>query len=216
MAKSGDSTTINIKEPNIMDTKAKAATKSSSSVPIVATTKATKHTKGARVKRGAAILDFILRIIAITAALAATTIMGTTDQTLPFVTQFFQFRASYDELPAFTFFVVANAIVSAYLVLSLPFAIVNIVRPQVVGARLLLLIFDTVMIALTSSAAGAATAIVYLAHNGNSTANWISICQQFNDFCQRISGAVVASFIAAAILMLLVLISAFGLRKHKS
>ncbi|PIA59226.1 hypothetical protein AQUCO_00400243v1 [Aquilegia coerulea] len=215
MAKSGDSTTINIKEANIMDTKAKAAAKSSSSsVPIVATTKVTKHTKGARMKRGAAILDFILRSIAITAALAATTVMGTTDQTLPFFTQFFQFKASYDDLPAFTFFVVANAIASAYLVLSLPFSIVNIVRPVVVGARLLLLIFDTVMIGLTSSAAGAAAAIVYLAHNGNSTANWISICQQFDDFCKRTSGSVVASFIAAAILMLLVVISALGLRKH--
>ncbi|KAF9593627.1 hypothetical protein IFM89_024311 [Coptis chinensis] len=209
MMKSSDSTVISVKETNT-DTKAKAAAKGA---PIVATSKVIKHEKRGW-KRGVAIFDFILRIVAIAAALAAATVMGTTDQTLPFVTQFFQFKASYDDLPAFTFFVVANAIVTAYLVLSLPFSIIGIVRPQIVGARLLLLIFDTVMIAVSSAASAAAASIVYLAHNGNSTANWIAICQQFNDFCQRISGAVVVSFVAAVILMLLVVISALVLRKH--
>ena len=43
------------------------------------------------------------------------------------------------------YFVVANAIASGYLVLSLPFSIVCIVRPHAAGARLALLIFDTVI-----------------------------------------------------------------------
>lgn len=54
-------------------------------------------------KRGLAIMDFVLRLFAIGAALAATITMGTTDQTLPFFTQFFQFQASYDDLPAFSY-----------------------------------------------------------------------------------------------------------------
>ncbi|KAK4482726.1 hypothetical protein RD792_009893 [Penstemon davidsonii] len=140
--------------------------------------------------------------------------MGTTDQTLPFFTQFFQFQASYDDLPAFTFFVVANAIASGYLVLSLPFSIGGIVRPHAAGIKLMLLIFDTLVVALTTAAAAVATAIVYLAHNGNANTNWLAICQQFNDFCQRISGAVVASFIAAIILIFLVVLSAVALRRH--
>ncbi|KAF8397938.1 hypothetical protein HHK36_016864 [Tetracentron sinense] len=206
--KSGDATTINIAETS-GGSKGKAA----AAPTIVATTKATKHA-AAGWKRGIAIFDFILRLFAIAAALAATTTMGTTDQTLPFFTQFFQFQASYDDLPAFTFFVVANAIASGYLVLSLPFSIVSIVRPHAIGARLLLLVFDTVMVSLTTAGAAAAAAIVYLAHNGNASANWIAICQQFDDFCQRISGAVVASFIAAVIFMLLVVLSGLALRKH--
>ncbi|KAG9459027.1 hypothetical protein H6P81_003535 [Aristolochia fimbriata] len=165
-------------------------------------------------KRGLAVFDFILRLSAIAAALGAATAMGTSGETLPFFTQFFQFQATYNDLPTFTFFVVGNAIVSGYLVLSLPFSIVGIVRPTIVGARLLLLIFDTVMVALATASTASATAIVYLAHNGNSSANWIAICQQFNDFCQRISGAVVASSIAAFIFILLVIISAMILRKH--
>ena len=43
------------------------------------------------------------------------------------------------------FFVIAIAIVASYLVLSLPFSIVTIVRPLAVAPRLILLISDTVI-----------------------------------------------------------------------
>ncbi|KAA8544283.1 hypothetical protein F0562_022295 [Nyssa sinensis] len=209
-SKSSGETTINITESRSTKGKAAAAT---APPTIVATTKAIEPQKGGW-KKGVAIFDFILRLCAITAALAAAATMGTTDQTLPFFTQFFQFQASYDDLPAFSFFLIAMAIASGYLVLSLPFSIVCIVRPHAAGPRLLLLIFDTVMVALTIAAASAAAAIVYLAHNGNSNTNWNAICQQFTDFCQRVSGAVVASFVAAVIFMFLIVLSGFALRKH--
>jgi len=54
-------------------------------------------------KKGIAIMDFILRLGAIAAALAAAASMGTSDQSLPFFTQFFQFEASYDSFPAFQY-----------------------------------------------------------------------------------------------------------------
>ena len=91
---SRDETTIPIRESK--------SGKSNYAPTVVATTKATDAAKGGW-KRGVAIFDFILRLCAIAAALAATTTMGTTDQTLPFFTQFFQFQASYDDLPAFSY-----------------------------------------------------------------------------------------------------------------
>nr|GMD56085.1 casparian strip membrane protein 2-like [Ipomoea batatas] len=114
---------------------------------IIATTKATPlhpQVGGGGWRRGVAVLDFILRLCALVAALAAAVTMATSDQSLPFFSQFFQFQASYDDLPAFPYFVVANGIASGYLVLSLPFSIICIVRPHLVGPRLLLFILDTV------------------------------------------------------------------------
>lgn len=55
------------------------------------------------VSRGVAILDFILRVVAITGTLASAIAMGTTDQTLPFFSQFIRFRAKYTDLPSFTY-----------------------------------------------------------------------------------------------------------------
>ncbi|XP_073055277.1 casparian strip membrane protein 3-like [Primulina eburnea] len=210
-SKRAEETAINMPPPESKSTKSK------NHATYTSITKATDPTyvrpAGRGWRRGVAIFDFILRICALVAALVATTTMGTTDQTLPFFTQFFQFQAEYDDFPTFTFFVVANAIASGYLVLSLPFSIVSIVRPHARGVKLLLIIFDTVLVTFTTSAAASAAAIVYLAQNGNSNTNWLAICQQFDDFCQRVSGAVVASFITAVIFIFLVLISAVGLSR---
>jgi len=55
---------------------------------------------------------------------------------------------------------------------------------------------------------------VYLAHSGNLRANWVPICMQFHGFCQRTSGAVVASFLAVLVLLFLVILAAFAIRKR--
>ncbi|XP_060196935.1 casparian strip membrane protein 3-like [Lycium barbarum] len=206
-------TAINVSETESTKQKSSAAA-AAAAATTVATTKAIPHNQKGGWRRGVAIFDFILRLCALVAALAAATTMATSEESLPLFTQFFQFEAGYDDLPALPYFVVANAIASAYLVLSLPFSIVGIVRPHLVGVKLLLSILDTVMVAFTTAAAAAATAIVYLAHYGNPTTQWRAICQQFGDFCQQVSGAVVASFIAAFILILLVVCSAVALRSH--
>ncbi|PQQ12568.1 casparian strip membrane protein 1 [Prunus yedoensis var. nudiflora] len=49
------------------------------------------------------IFNFILRLGATAAALGAAITMGSSEQTLLFSTQFFQFQASYDDLPTFTY-----------------------------------------------------------------------------------------------------------------
>ncbi|KAG6763191.1 hypothetical protein POTOM_033729 [Populus tomentosa] len=222
---SGEATKITIQEPKA-DTKGKDIAGALIAPVIVAAKAAQRPRKGW--KKGAAIFDLVLRLSAIVAGFAATSLMATTDQILPFFTQFFQFHAQYNDLPTFLyayytfllltkakFFVIANAITSGYLVLSLPFSIVCIVRPRAAGPRLLLIILDSVMMGLTTSAASASAAIVYLAHNGNSISNWNAFCQQFNNFCQQVSSAVVASFLAAALLLSLVVLSAIALRKMK-
>ncbi|RLM80639.1 casparian strip membrane protein 3-like [Panicum miliaceum] len=52
------------------------------------------------------------------------------------------------------------------------------------------------------------------AHKGNAKANWFAICQQFDAFCQRISGFLIGSFAAMALLVLLVLLSDAALARR--
>lgn len=168
----------------------------------------------ARVNRGAAVLDFFLRILAIIAVLGSAIAMGTTNETLPIFTQFTRFRAKYNDLPTFTFFVVANSVVSAFLVLSLALSIFHIVRSRAHASRVVLIFLDTAMLALLTAGASAAAAIVYLAHTGNTRANWFAICRQFNSFCERISGSLIGSFGGILILVLLIFLSAVTLSRR--
>lgn len=68
--------------------------------PLIGTS-TTSH--GGGYKKGIAICDFLLRLGAVIAALSAAATMATSDETLPFFTQFFQFEASYDDLPTFQY-----------------------------------------------------------------------------------------------------------------
>lgn len=87
----GDSTTIDVPEGS-------GVYKGKAHVVV-----APGHEKAARMKKGVAIMDFVLRLGALASALAAAAIMGTSDQSLPFFTQFFQFELSYDDMSAFEY-----------------------------------------------------------------------------------------------------------------
>ncbi|KAL5222786.1 hypothetical protein ABZP36_027499 [Zizania latifolia] len=162
------------------------------------------------------LMDFVLRVAAFGPTLAAAISIGTSDERLSVFTNFFQFHARFDDFPAFTFFMVGNAISAGYLVLSLPFSAAGIIRPNAAGAvRFPLLVCDTIMVGLLTAAASAAAAIVYVAHEGNLRANWVPICMQFHGFCQRTSGAVVASFLAVLVLLVLILMAACTIRSRR-
>ncbi|XP_038973710.1 casparian strip membrane protein 1-like [Phoenix dactylifera] len=148
--------------------------------------------------------------------------MGTTDETLPFFAHYYQFHAEFSDLPAlllgsisltwlswltrvcFRFSVVGNAIAAGYLVLPLPFSIISICRPQPIGPWLLLLIFDTVSNGSPDHG--------YCLRSCDK-ANWVAICLHFDEFCQQISAAVVVSFVAVVLFMVLVVMSALAMRK---
>ena len=97
--RSGDSATIDVAEPS-------SAAKGKAAV-LAAPVPANRGWK-----KGTAIIDFVLRLGAITAALAAAATMGTSDENLPFFTQFFQFEASYDDMPTFQYVTTILSIIS--------------------------------------------------------------------------------------------------------
>jgi len=70
------------------------------------------------------------------------------------------------------------------------------------------------MVGMLTAAAAAAAAIVDLAHSGNIRANWVPICMQFHGFCQRTSGAVVATFLGVLVVAVLILMGACAIRRR--
>ncbi|RYR71388.1 hypothetical protein Ahy_A02g005648 [Arachis hypogaea] len=105
------------------------------------------------------------------------------------------------------------ALVGGYLVLSLPFSIVAIIRPHAAAPRLFLIILDSVFLVLATAGAASAASVVYLAHNGNQSSNWLAICNQYSDFCNQTSGAVVSAFIVVLIFMFLIVMSSLAIAK---
>ena len=63
---------------------------------------------------------------------------------------------------------------------------------------------------LVSGGANAAAFMAQLGKNGNSHARWDKICDKFGTFCDHGGGALIASFAA---LVLMLLISAFSILK---
>ncbi|ESQ48888.1 hypothetical protein EUTSA_v10021542mg [Eutrema salsugineum] len=200
-------------ESTIIDVPAESSSAMKGKAPLIGVSRDHATTGSGGYKRGISIFDFLLRLAAIIAASVAAATMFTSDETLPFFTQFLQFQAGYDDLPSFQFFVIAMSMIVGYLVLSLPISVVTIVRPLAAAPRLLLLVLDTAVLAFNTAAGSSAAAIVYLAHNGNQNTNWLPICQQFGDFCQKTSGAVVSSFITVVFFTILVVLSGVALKR---
>ncbi|WCJ21312.1 Casparian strip membrane protein 4 [Euphorbia peplus] len=154
------------------------------------------------------VLHLILRIFAAIGTLASAITMATSSQTLPFSIQFLQFKAQYNDLPTLTFFVIANSVACGYLFLSIsiPLSICHFMRIRSIPkiARIILLIVDMVMLVTVTSGASTAVSTVFLAHEGNSSANWVPICPRFSHFCQRISASVIGSFFSILIFMLII------------
>ncbi|CAN6901889.1 casparian strip membrane protein 6 [Brassica napus] len=166
------------------------------------------------IKKGISTLGFVFRLFAVFGTIGSALAMGTTQESVVSLTQLVLLKAKYSDLPTLMFFVVANAVAGGYLVLSLPVSIFHIISTKAKTSRIILLAIDTVMLALVSCGASAATATVYLAHEGNTTANWPPICQQFDGFCERISGSLIGSFCAVILLMLVVINSGISLSRH--
>ncbi|XVF43144.1 hypothetical protein PTKIN_Ptkin02bG0016900 [Pterospermum kingtungense] len=93
---------------------------------------------------GVAMLEFTLRIFAVGGTLGSAMAMGTTQETVPLFPQAILLNAEYSDLPMFKFFVVANSVACAYLVLSLPLSFYHIFRRGAKRSRIILVMFDTV------------------------------------------------------------------------
>ncbi|CAN6361807.1 unnamed protein product [Urochloa humidicola] len=115
------------------------------------------------------------------------------------------FTTKFRDIPAFVYFVIANAIAGAYNLLVL------IIRRLILRRRMASLVLhmvDMVIMALLATGATTAASMAELGKNGNLHARWNPICDRFGSFCSRGGIAIVSSFIGVALMLALNLLSA--------
>ncbi|XVF26316.1 hypothetical protein REPUB_Repub14bG0005800 [Reevesia pubescens] len=161
-----------------------------------------------------------LRLLALLATAAATLVMVLNKQTKTFVVATIgttplnlTLTAKFQHTPAFVFFVIANGLVSIH---NLVMIMVDLLGSKFdyKGLRFAMIaILDMLNVALVSGGANAAAFMAELGKNGNSHARWDKICDKFGTFCDRGGGALIASFVALALMLIISAISILKLLK---
>ncbi|CAK9167432.1 unnamed protein product [Ilex paraguariensis] len=156
----------------------------------------------------------MLRLLAFSATASAALVMALNKQTKTFVVATIgntplkaTLTAKFQHTPAFVFFVIVNGMASLHSLLMLA---VDFIGPKydIIGLRFLVIaILDMLNVALLSGGASAAAFMGQLGKNGNSHARWNKICDKFDTFCDHGGGAMIASFIGLALLMIITAIS---------
>lgn len=162
----------------------------------------------------------VLRVLAFLASLAAAVVMAANKQKKTFVVATIgttpieaTLTAKFQHTPAFIFFVIANAMVSLHNLLML---IVEVIGHKFdkKGLRFSIVpILDMMNVALISGGASAALFMGQLGRDGNSHARWSKICDKFGTYCNRGSGAMVASFLGLLLMITINFITISKLRK---
>ncbi|GMI73177.1 CASP-like protein 1B1 [Hibiscus trionum] len=155
-----------------------------------------------------------LRLLAFLAAAAATLVMALNKQTKTFVVATIgttplklSLTAKFNHTPAFVFFVIANGLVSIHNLVMIMLDLLG-GNFDYKGFRFpMVAILDMLNVALVSGGANAAAFMAELGKNGNSHARWDKICDKFGEYCDRGGGALIASFLALAFMLLISFIS---------
>ncbi|GAY33818.1 hypothetical protein CUMW_008160 [Citrus unshiu] len=165
----------------------------------------------------------VLRLLALAATASATIVMGLNKETKTFVVATVgttpikaTFSAKFQHTPAFVFFVIANGLVSFH---NLVMISVNLFGKKLdyKGLHLAMIaIFDLLNTVLASAGVNGAVYMAELGKHGNSHARWNKICDRFKTFCDHGGGAIIASFIGLALMIVISIISIVKLAKSKS
>ncbi|XP_021814601.1 CASP-like protein 1F2 [Prunus avium] len=149
--------------------------------------------------------QIFMRTFTMTATLAATWVTVTNKQTAQIVG--IEFDARYNYSPAFTFFAYANAVVSAFSLLSLFLVFLFHRKGSNPANYFILFLHDLLMLCLLLAGCSAATAIGYVGQYGNSHSGWAPICDHFGKFCKRGTNSVVLSYLSVIFLLMLTISS---------
>ncbi|XP_057797470.1 CASP-like protein 1C1 [Salvia miltiorrhiza] len=140
----------------------------------------------------------VLRLVALGASVSAIVIMVSSHDSAQLFSM--KFDAKYSHTPTFKYFVLVNGIASGYTFILLFF-------PSKSSCAHIILLLDLMMALVLDSSISACVAIGQVGKKGNSHAGWLPICGQVPKFCDHVTGAIAAGFIAAIAYFLVLLYS---------
>ena len=114
----------------------------------------------------------------------------------------------------FRYLLATNVIACSYSFISLFFLLKDTGNDNILV--LLVIILDTVMVALLFSSSGATAAVGVIAYHGNSHVQWNKVCDIYGRFCIQVAASTVLSLAGAVVFMLLVVLATVGLQKRPS
>ncbi|KAI7734127.1 hypothetical protein M8C21_033190 [Ambrosia artemisiifolia] len=161
--------------------------------------------------------DLAVRLLALALTLVAAVLLGVNKQTttvsITLVTSLppvdLPVTAKWNQMSAFVYFVIANAIACSYGATSLILILVTRGRNKLMS--LLVTVLDLVMVGLLFSAIGATGSIGLIGYNGNSHVRWDKVCNVFGKFCHQVAIAVFLSFAGSIAYLLLIVIASLKL-----
>ena len=108
---------------------------------------------------------------------------------------------------------VSNAIACLYAAISLFLVFTS--RGESKMLHMMIIILDTLMVALLFSGNGAATAVALVGYKGNHHVQWKEVCSVFGKFCDQAAAAIVVSQLGSLAFLLLVIMSNLSLLHKK-
>ncbi|KAJ4974846.1 hypothetical protein NE237_008020 [Protea cynaroides] len=114
------------------------------------------------------------------------------------------FAASYSDEPTYRFFAYANVVACVFSLLSL--AIFFFLRR--LGNDFIPFLHDLLIMSLLLAACAAATAIGEIGIHGNNHTTWMPICNRVPKFCHRVKSAIIFSYLALVMYLILTILSA--------
>ncbi|KAL3519759.1 hypothetical protein ACH5RR_017908 [Cinchona calisaya] len=141
---------------------------------------------------------FLLRLLALGATVTATVIMVTAHDSAQVLNM--TFEAKYTNSPTSKYFVIINAVASGY-------TLIVIFCPSKISLLRCLLVLDMIVTLLLDSSISANLAIGQVGKYGNAHAGWLPICNQVPKFCDHVTEALIAGFVASLAYFVILLYS---------
>ncbi|KAK9715111.1 hypothetical protein RND81_06G144300 [Saponaria officinalis] len=156
--------------------------------------------------------EMVLRILIVALGGVAAVLIGTNTE----VKLIFSIskKASFTDMKALVFLVVANAVVAAYSLVHLVRCVAGMARGSILFSKpLAWLIFsgDQVMAYLSVAAVAAAAQSSVLGKFGQTELQWMQICDLYAKFCNQVGEGIAASLVVSICSVILSSISAYSL-----